>query len=153
MENEDKAEIAEIISEIRVAFSLFDTDGDGVILTKELRQIIRALGINPTEKEMNEMEHICDPKDEGAVTFPTVLEMLKPRLLYIKEEDLKQEIFEEFDKNEDGFINVTDLYQVMKELGEELTQEELQFMIQQAAGGKDVQKIDKNMFLKMVKDW
>ncbi len=42
-------------SEFREAFSLFDKDGDGTITTKELGTVMRSLGQNPTEQELQDM--------------------------------------------------------------------------------------------------
>lgn len=45
----------EQIAEFKEAFSLFDKDGDGTITTKELGTVMRSLGQNPTEAELQEM--------------------------------------------------------------------------------------------------
>ena len=56
----------EQIAEFKEAFSLFDKDGDGTITTKELGTVMRSLGQNPTEAELQDMvrllfvfKHIC----------------------------------------------------------------------------------------------
>ncbi len=41
-----------MISEFSEAFALFDKNGDGVITTKELGEVMRTLGENPTETEL-----------------------------------------------------------------------------------------------------
>lgn len=41
--------------EFKEAFSLFDKDGDGTITTKELGTVMRSLGQNPTEAELQDM--------------------------------------------------------------------------------------------------
>ena len=43
------------IAEFQEAFSLFDKDGDGTITTKELGTVMRSLGQNPTEAELQDM--------------------------------------------------------------------------------------------------
>ena len=43
------------IAEFKEAFSLFDKDGDGTITTKELGTVMRSLGQNPTEQELQDM--------------------------------------------------------------------------------------------------
>lgn len=43
------------IAEFKEAFSLFDKDGDGTITTKELGTVMRSLGQNPTEAELQDM--------------------------------------------------------------------------------------------------
>merc|ERR1712032_88916 len=51
------------IAEFKEAFSLFDKDGDGTITTKELGTVMRSLGQNPTEAELQDMinESKVDP--------------------------------------------------------------------------------------------
>ena len=45
----------EQIAEFKEAFSLFDKDGDGTITTKELGTVMRSLGQNPTEAELQDL--------------------------------------------------------------------------------------------------
>ena len=49
-----------IFSEFKEAFSLFDKDGDGTITTKELGTVMRSLGQNPTEAELQDMINEVD---------------------------------------------------------------------------------------------
>ena len=49
-----------ISSEFKEAFSLFDKDGDGTITTKELGTVMRSLGQNPTEAELQDMINEVD---------------------------------------------------------------------------------------------
>lgn len=41
--------------EFREAFSLFDKDGDGTMTTKELGTVMRSFGLDPSQKELNDM--------------------------------------------------------------------------------------------------
>lgn len=49
-----------LISEFKEAFSLFDKDGDGTITTSELGTVMRSLGQNPTEAEVQDMINEVD---------------------------------------------------------------------------------------------
>ena len=49
-----------ISTEFKEAFSLFDKDGDGTITTKELGTVMRSLGQNPTEAELQDMINEVD---------------------------------------------------------------------------------------------
>lgn len=55
-------------SEFKEAFSLFDKDGDGTITTKELGTVMRSLGQNPTEAELQDMINEVDADGEEALT-------------------------------------------------------------------------------------
>ena len=46
--------------EFKEAFSLFDKDGDGTVTTKELGTVMRSLGQNPTEAELQDMINEVD---------------------------------------------------------------------------------------------
>ena len=45
----------EQIAELKQSFNEFDADGGGTITTKELGYAMRAMGMNPTEKELREL--------------------------------------------------------------------------------------------------
>ena len=47
-------------TEFKEAFSLFDKDGDGCITSRELGTVMRSLGQNPTEAELQDMINEVD---------------------------------------------------------------------------------------------
>lgn len=49
-----------VSAEFKEAFKLFDKDGDGTITTKELGTVMRSLGQNPTEAELQDMVNEVD---------------------------------------------------------------------------------------------
>lgn len=58
-----KAEVLNevVIAEIREIFTLFDGNADGYVTTNDLGTIVRGLGLNPTEREVAEMQKDVDP--------------------------------------------------------------------------------------------
>ena len=83
----------EQIAEFKEAFSLFDKDGDGTITTKELGTVMRSLGQNPTEAELQDMVNEVDKDGTGSIDFPEFLTMMS---LKINEENAEEELREAF---------------------------------------------------------
>ena len=48
------------VTEFCEAFSVFDKDGDGTIMTEDLGSVVRNLGENPTEAELQDMINELD---------------------------------------------------------------------------------------------
>ncbi|KAJ4476261.1 calmodulin [Lentinula lateritia] len=126
----------EQISEFKEAFSLFDkvvsTDGDGTITTKELGTVMRSLGQNPTEAELQEMVNEVDVNGDGTIDFPEFLSMMARKMKDIDSEEEIKEAFRVFDKDGNGFISAAELRHVMTNLGEKLTEEEVDEMMREA---------------------
>ena len=57
-----------LYSEFKEAFSLFDKDGDGTITTKEIGTVMRSLGQNPTEAELQDMINEVDTDGKWDIT-------------------------------------------------------------------------------------
>lgn len=118
--------------EIKEAFDLFDTDGSGTIDAKELKVAMRALGFEPKKEEVRKMIAGIDADGTGTIDFNEFLEMMTQKM---SERDPKEEImkaFRLFDDDETGKISFKNLKRVAKELGENMTDQELQEMIDEA---------------------
>ncbi|CAN1337692.1 unnamed protein product [Linum perenne] len=139
------------ISEFKEAFSLFDKDGDAIILenklkcalynflmlsgcitTKELGTVMRSLGQNPTEAELQDMINEVDADGNGTIDFPEFLNLMARKMKDTDSEEELKEAFRVFDKDQNGFISAAELRHVMTNLGEKLTDEEVDEMIREA---------------------
>uniref|UniRef100_A0A1I8G9Y4 Calmodulin n=3 Tax=Macrostomum lignano TaxID=282301 RepID=A0A1I8G9Y4_9PLAT len=129
----------EQIEEFREAFSLFDKDGDGTITNKELASVMRALGQNPSQEELKEMIKEVDQDGSGSIEFDEFLEMMKKQMNSADSEEEVRRAFRLFDADGDGFLSATELHQVMQNLGERLTMEEVEAMIGEADTDRDGQ--------------
>merc|ERR1712100_729404 len=81
------------IAEFKEAFSLFDKDGDGTITTKELGTVMRSLGQNPTEAELQDMVNEVDADGNGTIDFPEFLTLMARKM---KDTDSEEELKEAF---------------------------------------------------------
>eukprot|EP00499_Haloplacidia_sp_CaronLabIsolate_P007069 CAMPEP_0196781380 /NCGR_PEP_ID=MMETSP1104-20130614/9620_1 /TAXON_ID=33652 /ORGANISM="Cafeteria sp., Strain Caron Lab Isolate" /LENGTH=187 /DNA_ID=CAMNT_0042151609 /DNA_START=22 /DNA_END=585 /DNA_ORIENTATION=+ len=122
----------EQLEEIREAFNLFDTDGNGAIDARELKAAMRALGFQVKKAEIRKMIADIDKDESGTIDFEEFVEMMTGKM---GERDSREEImkvFELFDEDRTGKITFRNLKKVAQELGENLTDEEIQEMIDEA---------------------
>lgn len=124
----------EEISEYREAFSLFDHNGDGQITVKDMGIEMRKLGKNPSEAELREMIESADPEGKGTVDFVDFLNCMAISAANKNDADVEEEIretFKVFDRDSNGFISPAELRYVMNNLGEKLTDDEVDEMIRE----------------------
>merc|ERR1711879_161241 len=121
----------EQISELRETFVLFDKDGDGAITTAELGTVMKSLGQTPTDMEVKEMVDEVDVDKNGTIEFPEFLMLMGRRMIETDEMEDVIKAFRVFDKNETGFIHSSELRYVLKTLGEELTDREIDEIIKE----------------------
>ena len=136
--------------EIKEAFDLFDTDGSEKIDAKELKVAMRALGFEPKKEEIKKMIADIDKDGSGQIDFADFLDMMTAKM---QERDGKEEVlkaFRLFDDDETGKISLKNLRRVAKEIGEVMTEEELQEMIEEADLDGDGE-IDQEEFLRIMK--
>ncbi|KAH9682412.1 calmodulin-like protein 8 [Citrus sinensis] len=154
----------EQIVEFKEAFCLFDKDGDGCITVEELATVIRSLDQNPTEEELQDMINEVDSDRNGTIEFGEFLNLMAKKMkgskyvfiyfLFVMyqetdaEEELK-EAFKVFDKDQNGYISATELRHVMINLGEKLTDDEVEQMINEADLDGDGQ-VNYDEFVKMM---
>lgn len=136
--------------EIKEAFDLFDTDASGSIEAREVKVVMRALGFEPKKDEVRRMIQETAGASAATVSFDQFVAMITPRMLARdpREEILKA--FRLFDADEKGKIAFKDLKRVAQELGEALSDEEIQEMIEEADRDGDGEVTEED-FLRIMK--
>ncbi|XP_066587149.1 calmodulin-like isoform X2 [Prorops nasuta] len=120
------------VAEFKEAFMLFDKDEDGTITMAELGVVMRSLGQRPSETELRDMVNEVDQDGNGTIEFNEFLQMMSKKMKGADGEDELREAFRVFDKNNDGLISSKELRHVMTNLGEKLSEEEVDDMIKEA---------------------
>jgi centrin-1 len=136
--------------EIKEAFDLFDTEGLGQIDAKELKVAMRALGFEPKKEEVKRMIADIDREGRGVIEFQDFLDVMTVKMA---ERDPREEIlkaFRLFDDDSSGKISLRNLKRVARELGETMTDDELQEMIEEADRDGDGE-ISEEDFIRVMK--
>jgi calmodulin len=120
------------IAEFREAFEIFDKNRDGFITIKELAEIMKNLGQNPTEAELTDMINEVDIDGNGNIDFKEFLGLMARKMRDSDTEEELIEAFKVFDRDGNGLISATELKHVMISLGEKITDEEVDEMIKEA---------------------
>ena len=119
------------IAEFKEAFSLFDKDNNGIITIEELEVTMKSLGQNPTETELRDMINEVDADDNGSIDIPEFLSIMERKMNDLNNDDEIRVAFKVFDKDDNGIITAAELRWVMNNLGEKLSDEEIETMIQE----------------------
>jgi len=139
--------------EIKEAFDLFDTDGTGTIDAKELKVALRALGFEPNKEELKRLVSDLDKSnsqsEQGKLDFNEFLEIMTAKM---SEKDSREQIQKGFQlfKGPSGKISFDDLRSVARELGENMSGEELMEMIREADKDEDGE-VNEEEFMRIIK--
>ena len=90
---------------------------------------MRALGFEPRKEEVRKMIADIDRDGSGTIDFPEFLEMMSSKMAERDPREEMMKAFRLFDDDDTGKISFHNLRRVAKELGENMTDEEIQEMI------------------------
>mmetsp|Transcript_117466 Transcript_117466/g.327189 ORF Transcript_117466/g.327189 Transcript_117466/m.327189 type:complete len:157 (-) Transcript_117466:51-521(-) len=139
----------EQIDEFRRIFDLFDKDGDGTIVTSELGRVMRCLGLNPTDAELERYIHEADANCDGILEFESeFLPLMARKCQDIDDEEDLVQAFVPFDRESNGFVHIAEFRHLMLTLGQQLTESEVDRMIQ-TIGCDTEGRIDYREFVRM----
>ncbi|CAF3335565.1 unnamed protein product [Rotaria socialis] len=122
-------------NKLKEAFSLFDRLGGGVISIQDLAFVIRSIGYQTTPSELESMIREVDRDGDGLIDFDEFKQMMisnDDSRFEMFNDELLNEAFRIFDKDGNGFISEMEIRSVMSNLGEKLTDDELNDMIREA---------------------
>merc|ERR1711862_326554 len=120
------------VEEIKEAFDLFDNDGSGAISVNELTSAMKSLGFDVKHAVVYNMVSDLDADGSGEIEFGEFLDVMTAK---ITDKNTKEEIdrvFKLFDKDRNGTLEADDLSRVCKELGEDVSEEDVREIIQRA---------------------
>ena len=127
----------ELISDFRDAFKTFDTDEDGYLSLKELKDLLISLGQDVTNEELVEMTNEIDIEGNGTIDFKEFILLMARKMRDYDNEDEYIEAFRIIDKNNDDLISKEELKEAMTIIGqfvwgESPTDADIEYMIKEA---------------------
>ena len=136
--------------EIKDAFELFDTEGTGVIDSKELKIAMRALGFEPKKEEIRRIMSDIDKYGDGPVKYEDFLEILTQKTTNKEPIDEIKKAFKMMCDEGSDKITVKSLKKTITDLGENMSEEEIIEMIEEADKDQDGE-IGEEDFIKIMK--
>jgi len=139
----------------KMAFKLLDKDGDGTLSLVELQEVFTNLNFKFTENELKKMVATIDKNKDGQIDLDEFMIMMRRKVsnssskYSLSYEDELKEAFDVFDKDGNGKITAQELADTMKALGENLTPEDIEFMMSEVDQDND-KEIDFEEFKKMM---
>ena len=140
----------EMRHEIREAFDLFDNDHSGKIDFHECRVAMRALGFDVKKDEIQRIITDYDRDQSGSINFADFEEVMIEKIASRDPTEEIMKAFRLFDDDNTGRISLKNLRRVAKELGENISDEELAAMIDEFDRDGD-QEIDEQDFIAILK--
>ncbi|CEI92330.1 Putative Myosin regulatory light chain 2 [Rhizopus microsporus] len=116
----DKAQVMEF----KDAFSIMDTNSDGLVDMNDLKITFERLGQPATEEEIKEM--LGDATTP--INFTVFLTLMADKLADIDSENVLLKAFSAFDDDRDGKISADYLRECMMTMGDRFTNEEVDIM-------------------------
>jgi len=119
----------ELLEELKDAFDIFDKTGNEKVDSVDIIAVLRALGLNPITVDCNKV--ITDSNLGKEIDFPTLVsiyEQFSKRPCIANLADML-EAFKTFDREGGGYIAGASMRQMLLNLGDVMTEEEVNVMV------------------------
>lgn len=135
-------------TEFHKVYTLFDYDENETISTNQLGTVMRALGVNPSDSEVQDIVNEIDVEGNGVIEFPEFLTVMSRKINEFDNEEEIREAINVLFKERDS-VSAMDVWYIMRKYGDKLSDEEVNDLIQQAKTDADG-KIKYDDFLRIM---
>lgn len=120
--------------EIHQAFNRFDRDDSGEVDAKELKQVMKTLGMDATNEQIKEMIKSVDVDQSGMIEFEEFANMMARRFLIQDGQIELDQAFKLFDSDGSGYVSIEEMRTLLMAVGgeEALTEREMTALIKVA---------------------
>mmetsp|Transcript_44561 Transcript_44561/g.96877 ORF Transcript_44561/g.96877 Transcript_44561/m.96877 type:complete len:171 (+) Transcript_44561:96-608(+) len=150
----------EQMTECRDLFDMYDRNEDGMLQPSEFKEMMRSLGLQLTERELDVFLHRMDESGDGNIQFEEMWDFLQMISRPVSVDEEMEEAFRRFTPQSDAnsgeiscdceVITRAGLAEALKVMGEDITETECGEMIRAATGGGEV--LDFEVFKKFCMD-
>ena len=135
-EDDSNSEITSLSEETKAdymdAFNMFDTNHDGTINSQKIGELMRKLGKNPTESQLNQIIGNIAKNGSKQIGFDDFVELMEQKNKVNDPEIEIINMFQIFNKENNGLISNEELFHIIRTFGETLTDEEIREIITEA---------------------
>lgn len=123
------------IKVLKICFNMFDVKNVAFLSSNDLDDILRGMGFRPSKEELKDILEEIDEDGSGEIEFVEFCQLCAKFLVEEPDEDtMKAELKEAFriyDKNANGYITTDQLREIISELDQRLTPEDLDGIIEE----------------------
>jgi len=127
--------VLDSVAPVEDVFRIFDKNGDGTISVDELRVVLRSLGHNPSEQQIQESFARVDTDNNGHLNLPEFVKMMDG--MTDTSDAALRTAFEVFDKDHDGSVSPDELAFVLRSVGMEVNMEDMQEVVKRNDKDRD----------------
>ena len=139
--NEEKGEKKEIPDEIKEeikdVLDLFDGEIQGKIPSNKLKLAMKALGLEPTDDEVNNILKELDKNNEGFITSDNFTKKMSEKMLEINQTEEMKKAFKLVVDEETQKITFKSLQRAVRDINKDMKDDEILQLIQEADKDKD----------------
>ena len=140
----------ERINELKIIFEIYDTDSDGFVNIQELGNIMKSMGYELSQTELEDMiNEVSKIKNQNKLNFEIFMLIMNKRGGDADIVEEYTEAFRVFDREGNGFINKEELRQILLLLGEKLPEDDVDIMLRDADVNNDG-KIEYRKFVRLM---
>ncbi|KAL4922914.1 hypothetical protein BDW62DRAFT_172061 [Aspergillus aurantiobrunneus] len=137
------------IAQLKEVFAVFDKDANGDITADELGGVMRSLGQNPTDTELQDIIDELDVDRTGTIDFDEFLVMMSRKVKDSDPEAELREAFAVFDQDKSGTISADEFRKVLTSIGDNVSDADVDEMLKLADVNGDG-SIDYEEFVKLM---
>lgn len=111
------------------AFGAYDKRGDSQIKVGDIGSAMKKMGHNITPEFLEKWEEDIDQDGTGFIGFDEFIILARRKIQEDEDERELKEIFRVLDKEKRGEVNTSELRWILKSLGDDLTEDDIDDMI------------------------